>query len=120
MSLPITPARLAAVYECLRAFPPYNRMKLPEASWIKFQVLRTRVFHGDYTRYIGTDEHILRVSATTHAQFGSLAATVGHEAIHLHQAVAKTETANTQHNAEFKRLAARACRIFGWDLGQFL
>lgn len=117
--IPLTPERLAAVYDCLRAFPPYNRMNLPPASEVKFSVLRTRAVHGDYTRYIGTDQHFLRVSASTHAQFGSLSATIGHEMIHVHQGRAKTETKG-EHNAEFKRLAARACKVMGWDLGQFL
>ena len=118
--IPLTPERLAAVYECLRAFPPFNRLCLPDASVIKFRVLKTRAYHGDYTRYIGTNEHFIGVSKATHAHFESLASTIAHEAIHLHQAIAKTETGKTQHNAEFKRLALRACKTFGFDYGQFL
>jgi hypothetical protein len=95
-------------------------MNLPEASAVKFGVLRTKALHGDYTRYAGTDQHFLRVSTATHQHFNSLAATVGHEMIHVHQARAKTETANTQHNGEFIKLASLVCKTHGWDFGQFV
>ena len=45
---------------------------------------------------------------------------MAHEMIHLHQRQARTETANTEHNAEFHRLTARLCRRYGWDEGQFI
>jgi hypothetical protein len=117
--IPLTPERLAAVYECLSTFPPFNRLKIPPAEEIKFSVLRTRAVQGDYSRYVGTDSHILRISAPKHGHFDSLAATVAHEMLHVHQARAKTETRG-EHNAEFKKLALRVCRVCGFDYGQFL
>jgi len=93
-------------------------MNLLPADQVKFTVIRSRKSHGEYTRYIGTDIHFIRISSSGHHHFNSLAQTIGHEMIHLHQARAKTETRG-QHNAEFRRIAARVCKKFGWDFGQF-
>jgi hypothetical protein len=35
--------------------------------------------------------------------------------IHLHQMRWKLETANTEHNADFRKRAARVCRLHGFD-----
>lgn len=120
MSLPITPARLAATYACLRAFPPFNRLSLPPADHIVFKVTRSPKEHGHYNRYVGTDRHWIAISSRSWAHFDTLVWVVGHEMIHLHQGITKTETPNTEHNAAFHRIARRACRQFGWDLRVFV
>jgi len=35
--LPLTPQMCAAVYDCLREFPPFSRWKLPPADEIEFR-----------------------------------------------------------------------------------
>lgn len=115
MTLPLTPARLAATYECLRAFPPFCKWKLPPAGEMKFRVTRHADREGHYTRYVGTAKHIICISSRNIGFFNSLAEVMAHEMIHLKQGVAKTETPNTQHNAEFRRHAEHVCRLFGWD-----
>lgn len=120
MTLALTPERLAATYECLRTFPPFCNWKLPECTEVKFRVTRHKDREGHYTRYLGTQEHFIEVSERNVGFFSSLAKVVGHEMIHLKQAVAKTETAGTEHNAEFRRLARRVCASFGWDPKTFV
>lgn len=117
MSLPLTPQRLAATYECLRAFPPFSRWGLPEAEAVKFKVSRHHDRFAHYTR-IKARHHIV-VSARFNGHFNTLASTMAHEMIHLKQGVAKTETHGAQHNAEFHRLANQVCRKFGWDPKSF-
>jgi hypothetical protein len=45
---------------------------------------------------------------------------MAHEMIHQYQQRERTETANTEHNAEFLRLAGVVCRHHGWDEKEFV
>jgi hypothetical protein len=44
---------------------------------------------------------------------------MAHEMIHQHQQRQRTDTPNTEHNAEFMRLARAVCRHHGWDEKEF-
>jgi hypothetical protein len=116
--LPLTPARLAGVYEMLRAFPPYNRWSLPPSAKIKFHVLNTPHLHGDW--WIDGSKHHIRLSKKKHGHLSSLVESMAHEMIHARQRVNRTETSGAEHNAEFHRLAKLVCKRFGFDYGQFL
>lgn len=120
MSLPLTPHILEASYEYLRATPPFRSWRLPKGREVKFHVLRTKQFEGDHTTYLREGGHIIRVSSGKIGHTGSLMAVMAHEMIHAYQARRKTETANTVHNAEFHRLAARVCKLHGFDLKLFV
>lgn len=109
MSITITKATLIAAYELLRTTPPFVGWKLPDAGAIDFVVLRDRTTYGD------CDGETLRVSSGRHGQLPTLLATVAHKIIHLHQMRRRLETPNTQHNADFRKRAARVCRIHGFD-----
>lgn len=117
MTLRITPESLAAAYECLRAFDPFRRWALPHATTMKFRVIRSRTDHGAF--WVDGQTPVMEISERKHGHLGSLLETVGHEMIHLHQRLKRTDTPNAQHNAEFNRIAKRVCRTFGWDEGQF-
>jgi hypothetical protein len=117
MTLPLTPQRLAATYECLRVFPPFNRLKLPDD--VKLIVSQHRDRFGQYTSDLRGEKHYISISAKKHGHFDSVVQTLAHEMIHLHQGVAKTYT-RAQHNSEFHRIAKRACRLFGWDAKTFI
>lgn len=120
MSLGITPEGVSAVYEALRWHAPFRRMKLPGTDAVTFHVTRHRAHNGAYNRTCRTDEHDLYVSEALIGSWNTLSWVVAHEMVHLHQARAKTETANTQHNAEFRRISRRVCSAFGWDYKQFV
>lgn len=120
MSLPLTKERLIAVYDCMQEFPPFCRMKLPPSSDVTFQVSRSKDRFAHYTRIPRTDRHFIVVSAVMHDHFDTLSQTVAHEMIHLYQAVAKTESSGTMHNAEFKRISVKVCKLFGWDVKVFV
>ena len=71
--LPLTPEMVAAVYVCLRQFPPFSRRKLPPADEVEFRVSNKRNTMGEYTRYVRTSDHIVTVSALTIGHFSTLA-----------------------------------------------
>jgi hypothetical protein len=106
LSLPLTPERLRAVYECLRAFPPFS--SLPPGDQVKFRVTRHKDRHGDY--YVDGVHHI-RVSARFIGTMDSLTRVMAHEMVHL-----KT---GLPHGAAFKRMARSVCKRFGWDVLTF-
>ncbi len=109
MSITVTKAMLVATYELLRTTPPFKGWHLPDAGAIDFAVLRDRATYGD------CDGETLRESSGCHGHLQTLLATVAHEMIHLHQMRRRLETPNTQHNADFRRRAARVCRLHGFD-----
>ena len=118
MSIPLHPSQLAAMYDCLREFPPFKKWKLPPGDEVEFHVLRTRAYYGDHSRWdhgakAGT--HVIRVSRARVGHFNTLAQVVAHEMVHMRQRQNRTETPNTQHNAEFWGIANNICAIHGWD-----
>ena len=118
MSLPITPERLAAVYAMLRAWPPFARWGLPEADEVAFRVARTRL--RDAAWWIDGGTHHIEASEKRIGHLSTLCAAMGHEMLHLHQRIARIETPNTDHNADFVRKARLLCARFGWDPEQFI
>lgn len=115
MSLVLTPAILEAAYEFLRVCPPFKAWRLPPADDVEFHVIARPDREGEYTRYCGTDDHIIGISGKRIGHTSSLIIAMAHEMIHLKQARAKTETKGAEHNAEFGVLSKRVCRIHGWD-----
>ena len=116
MSLRLTPGRIAAVYECLREFPPFNRCKLPRATDLEFGVTEHYDRHADVD--VVRDWKRLRVSSKYNGHFTSLAMTVAHEMVHL-ALHARGERGWETHGENFKALAAIVCRRFGWDAKVF-
>jgi len=114
--LQITPERIAAIYDCLRAFPPFCRWRLPPSDEIEIRIGVQQDAFAHYHRERG--EHAFEVSMLLVRDFDTLVQTVAHEMIHLHQARAGTET-KAEHNREWHRLAAIVCRRFGWTTEGF-
>ena len=115
----LTPDIVAGAYEYLRTTPPYRGWKLPHADEVEFVITRNRWtgqhrgYHRDRTRHeIGISELCASYSET-------IMRCVGHEMIHQYQRLKGSETPNTEHNAEFAKLALLACRHHGWDPRNF-
>jgi hypothetical protein len=120
LSLPLTPEILEAAYEFLRCTPPFKGWKLPQGEEVEFVVSRLQDREGDHTTYRGTSDHVIRVSSKRIGHTTSLVVVMAHEMIHAKQAVAKTFTANAEHNAEFRRLATNVCKLHGFDPKTFV
>lgn len=110
---------MAAAYDCLRAFAPFSGWKLPHSDEIAFYAVKMPHKRGDYFRYARTTDHVIRASIVNIGHFDTLCKLIAHEMVHLRQAIAKTETPKTQHNAEFYRYAKAICRRMGWDEKDF-
>jgi hypothetical protein len=81
MSLPLTPQRLAAVYELLRAFPPFNRWGLPTGAEVKFRLLRTKRWDADW--WIEGGRHHIRLSEERAGHLDTVAMAIAHEMLHV-------------------------------------
>lgn len=119
MSLPLSPARLRAVYAALQSFPPFCNWDLPAPQWVEFKVSKARSEFGHYNRYVGTDKHWISISSAKVGYLNTLTSVMAHEMIHLYQGISKTETPGAEHNAEFRRIARQVCARFGWDIKEF-
>lgn len=120
MALGLNTDNLPAAYEYLRACEPFRRWGLPEADEVPFKVTR----HRDRYGHMWGDKRSANAEiALSEANIGSsnkLIEKMGHEMIHFHQHLRRSETPGTQHNAEFRRLARQVCRIHGWDFKDFV
>lgn len=115
MALRLTTENLPAAYEFLRACEPFCKWGLPHADEVEFTVGRRRDRFGHMrgdVRSLGAE---IMVSEAIVGSVGRLVETMAHEMIHLRQHRRGTETSGTQHNAEFKRLAASVCRSMMFD-----
>lgn len=113
----LTPEACAAVYDCLRQLSPFSGWKLPPADEVAFHVSRDRANHG-WAYQHARGEFALEISEVCNGHFNTLASTIAHEMIHLYQFRAGLDS-RAEHNADFKRRAARVCAELGWDAKAF-
>jgi hypothetical protein len=106
MTLPLTPEMLRAAYDYLRVSAPYDAWNLPDGDEVVFRVGRSHDTRGWYKLEKG--RHVITVSARCIGRTDSLMAVMAHEMVHL-------ETPGAQHNAAFNKLAAKVCRLHGFD-----
>lgn len=112
----VTPDRVAAVYDCLRHFPPFCNWKLPSSEDIELHVSLQEDAFAVYHR--SGEQHGITISMTLVKNWQTLVESVAHEMVHLHQARAGTET-RAEHNREWRRLAKTVCDSFGWNKDNF-
>ena len=114
MTLRLTPEMLATAYEFLRASAPFRAWKLPDADDVEFHVIGARDRRGHYCAG-DSALHRIAISASNVGHSETLIRTIAHEMLHLHQREQRSETPNTEHNAEFLRLARMVCLHHGFD-----
>jgi len=118
--LRLTPEMLEGAYEYLRASQPFHAWNLPHADQVMFRVLGARDRFGHFRGRIKTKPELneIGVSIRVVKSTDLLMATMAHEMIHLYQHENGTCTRGS-HNSEFERIAARVCRIHGFDRESF-
>jgi hypothetical protein len=118
--LHLTPDALENAYEYLRATLPFRRMDLPHADNLVFRVMGARDRFGHFKGRIKDNTDLNEIGMSQRAVHSTeiLMATMAHEMIHLYQHE-KGGCTRGVHNAQFKRIAARVCRIHGFDLESF-
>ncbi len=114
--LHLTPEALENAYEYLRATPPFRRMNLPHADELMFRVMGARDRFGHFKGRIkdNSDLNEIGLSQAKVRSTDVLMATMAHEMIHLYQHE-KGRCTRGVHNAQFRHIAARVCRIHGFD-----
>src|SRR5262245_58018927 len=114
----LTPASLAAAYDFLCLTPPFDRWKLPhsQSGEIGFRVGRDPALRGWFTSYRKAGRMIptIVISAGVIGHTDNLITTMAHEMIHYYEWINGTGQ-NSEHSANFKRLAKRVCQIHGFD-----
>lgn len=120
MVLRLTHKNLPAAYEYLRACEPFCRWKLPEADEVEFHVTKHRDRYGHMHGDVRSKKAAIALSECCIGSSAKLIEKMAHECIHLKQHVHGGETANTTHNAEFKRLAKKVCAIHLFDFKDFV
>ena len=118
--LHLTPDCLENAYEYLRTTLPFRRMNLPHADNLVFRVMGARDRFGHFRGRIKTTPELneIGVSIRVVKSTDLLMATMAHEMIHLFQHE-KGSFSRSDHNAEFKRVAERVCRVHGFDRESF-
>lgn len=114
MTLPLTPDTLKAAYDYLATTPPFSKWNMPDSDDVKFVVARSPTHHGWWDKKRWAKKHLIAISRAKVGHTTTLLATVAHEMLHVHQREAGMETRG-EHNAAFRRLAARVCRFHGFD-----
>jgi len=119
-TLHLTPDCLENAYEYLRTTLPFRRMNLPHADDLVFRVMGARDRFGHFRGRIKTKPELneIGVSIKVVKSTDLLMATMAHEMIHLYQHENGSCTRGS-HNSEFERIAARVCRIHGFDRESF-
>lgn len=117
--LPLTPETVAAAYDFLLTCPPFNKWNLPDSEDVTFRVTKRR---DVFARYIWDGCHTIEASSASIGHTATLFEKVGHEAIHIHLRQTGMESRSNDpnvHKAAFRKCAAQACKIHGWDLKAF-
>lgn len=112
----LTPEMLISAYELLRTTTPFKGWHLPDPDYVHFRVGRFE--HAGEYRHMGLDDpngsHQITLSERSVNHLSTLTRIMAHEMIHLYQNISGRETRG-QHNADFKKLAARVCRHHEFD-----
>src|ERR1700733_14069393 len=119
-SLHLTPDCLENAYEYLRTTLPFRRMNLPHADNLIFKVMGARDRFGHFRGRIKSTPELNEIGVSIRVVHSTdlLMATMAHEMLHLFQHE-KGSSSRAEHNAEYKRLAERVCRIHGFDRESF-
>jgi hypothetical protein len=120
MTHPLKPTSIALLYEYHRSLPPFCSIKkMPHADEVEFAVVmdRERIAWWQWTDGV----HRISISANGVGQTSTLAMYLGHEMCHVAVDVTGKNTGGNEntHNAAFKRLATRFCKVHGFDLKAF-
>lgn len=114
MSLRLTPDKLVAAYEFLRATEPFRGWGLPNGDEVGFAVVRDPGMFADFGMENGVP--MIRVSEARNGHTVTLLATLAHEMCHLRQEMTGDRS---HHGARFRRMAAQVCRAHGFDRKTF-
>lgn len=118
MGVHLTPRILEHGYELLRAAPPFERWGLPPADQVVFRVMGTDDYMGLWVFDGG--HHQISLSARRISLVDTMLSVMAHEMLHAYQHLTRTDSPRVQHNAAFRKMAAKICALHGWDEKAFI
>jgi hypothetical protein len=120
MTLPLTSETMAAAYDYLSTTPPFSNWNLPDSEDVVFKLSRRPREFGRYQLIDG--RHAITASIHAIAHTVTLMRFMAHEMIHLYlEKMGWESRAHSEevHNAAFRKFAAQACKVHGFDPKEF-
>lgn len=113
MPLPLTKHVLRTCYDFLATTEPFVKWNLPDGEDVVFRTGRDQSCQGWHEMREG--KHIIYISAARIGRTHALVEVMAHEMIHLYEREANFDRPNVEHSAAFRKLAARVCKVHGFD-----
>lgn len=117
MTLPLKTESIEALYEYARSLPPFS--KLPHCDEVEFHITKDRQRFAQW-QWTG-ERHRVYISASSIGHSATLLSSLGHEMCHMVVWESGQDTGGNEntHNAAFRKLAKRFCKIHGFDFKAF-
>lgn len=109
----LKPQYIKTLYQSFRLLPPFDSYNLPPASKIKFKIIESKEAYG----YFDCEPLVIEIS-TLCTSFELVMETLLHEMVHLHLYL-DGKTHYERHDKTFKKIAAKVCKIYGFDIKRF-
>jgi hypothetical protein len=120
-----TSQQMAAIYEMLRAFEPFNTWSLPPARKVRFvtdpKSWERRKSPTFGTHWVNSGRHNIYIKP--HKTLTGMIRTMAHEMIHAHEAVNDVPSQHRNggyvHGEAFQRIADAVCATLGFRRKSF-
>lgn len=119
MSLKLSPEILAAAYDYLALTEPFKNWNLLPSDEVTFKVSRSKDFLARYTYWLESEKQQIEVSEYHVKRTDTLISSMAHEICHMHERLSGMCSPKQEHSKVFEKLAARVCKVHGWDPALF-
>ena len=110
MKTTLTPKNLAILYDMACKLPPFDRIKMPKSSKVKFKVIKNPGIYGCFDEI----EMQIEISSGSCGYFTTIFATLLHEMVHLALYVKKDPKFHL-HEKSFLKLKAVYSEVYSLD-----
>jgi hypothetical protein len=108
---------VARSYDMLRAVAPFNRWKLPPSSELKFRVVKSKKFAGEFRAMTDKRQrHTICISSIHCHHLDTLVLIMAHEMCHLRQCINGWPL---NHGKRFDKMKKLVCKCHGFDPAVF-
>lgn len=107
----LTAENLKLLYKTFIRLPPFSDLPMPEASEIKFKVIRDDELLGLFE----PEPLMLMVSGSRCSHFDTICKTLLHEMAHMHCYLEDQENYEQHNNRLFKKIIKQTALTYGFD-----
>lgn len=97
--------------------PPFCNLQMPEPEEVYVFITFDKALHG--AMHKGRNHYQIHISKATINHLDNVIITLLHEMVHLHFSFRGFKDTYHTHDAKFKRLANKVCKVFNLDKGTF-